>query len=151
MVKQTKLGDFPPMTLRRGPMAKWNLDKLSNVNQKGTTMAKTISKNNCTYVRTEILRKANVCVMEDRAADHGDMENNFKTISDLWSTFLDIDISPSQVGMLMCLLKIARQKSNPKHADNYIDLAGYAACTGELSADKPEPEVKTVKFQGGNT
>jgi len=48
------------------------------------------------------------------------------------------------VGMLMCLLKIARQKSNPKHADNYIDLAGYAACTGELSADKPEldPVVK---------
>ena len=131
-------------------MAKWNLDKLSNVNQKGTTMAKTISKNNCTYVRTEILRQAHDCVMEDRAADHGDMENNFKTISDLWSTFLDIDISPSQVGMLMCLLKIARQKSNPKHADNYIDLAGYAACTGELSADKPEPKIPVVKFQGGN-
>jgi hypothetical protein len=51
---------------------------------------------------------------------------------------------------MMCLLKIARQKSNPKNAENYLDLAGYSACAGELSAHKTEPEVPVVKFQGGN-
>lgn len=128
-------------------MAKWNLDKLSNVNQKGTTMAKTISKNNCTYVRTEILRKANVCVMEDRAADHGDMENNFKTISDLWSTFLDIDISPSQVGMLMCLLKIARQNQTLKTQTIILIWRDTQLALVSCQQISQSPKLKLLSFK----
>lgn len=35
--------------------------------------------------------------------------------------------------MMMALLKIARVKADPKKTDSYIDLAGYAACAGEIA------------------
>jgi hypothetical protein len=38
---------------------------------------------------------------------------------------------------MMSLLKLARIRSNPGHSDNWIDLAGYAACGGELAAKPP--------------
>jgi hypothetical protein len=34
---------------------------------------------------------------------------------------------------MLALLKVARIRSNPKHADNWIDIAGYAACGGEIA------------------
>ena len=45
--------------------------------------------------------------------------------------------------MMMALLKIARIKSGTATEDSYIDLAGYAACGGEIAtgrknADKGE-------------
>jgi len=131
------------MTPGRGPMAKWNLNKLSNVSQKGKPMTK--------YTRSEILDKAKQLVNVERATEHGDMEDNLTTIAELWGVYLERHVHPSDVAIMMCLLKIARQKSNPTNPDNYLDLAGYSACAGELSAVNPEPEVKAVKFQGGNT
>lgn len=76
--------------------------------------------------------------MKDRAADHGDMEDNFTRIAGLWSGFLGVDVSAADVALMMGLLKIARAKSNPAHQDNWVDLAGYAACGGE-AATKQEP------------
>jgi len=121
-------------------MAKWNLDKLSN---KGKTMTK--------YTRTEILDTAKQLVNVDRANDHGDMEDNFTTISEYWSLHLDYYVSPSDVAVMMTLLKLARIKSNPNSGsgDNWIDGCGYLSLGAELSADKPEPEP-VVTFQGGN-
>ena len=37
----------------------------------------------------------------------------------------------------MELLKVARANENPSHADNYIDIAGYAACAGEIEGVNP--------------
>ena len=119
-------------------MAKWNLDKLLNVSQKGKPMTK--------YTRTEILDTAKQLVNVDRASEHGDMEDNLTTIAELWGVYLERHVHPSDVAIMMCLLKIARQKSNPKNVENYLDLAGYSACAGELSAHKPEPE-KVVRYE----
>jgi len=117
-------------------MAKWNLDKIKNVNQKGMTMAK--------YTRSEILDTAKEYVTKDRAATHGDMESNLTTIAELWGVYLERHVDPSDVAVMMTMLKIARIKSNPRNADNWLDACGYMACGGELSADKPEldPVVK---------
>jgi len=117
-------------------MAKWDLGKLSNANQKGTTMAK--------YTRSEILDTAKEYVTKDRAATHGDMESNLTTIAELWGVYLERHVDPSDVAVMMTMLKIARIKSNPRNADNWLDACGYMACGGELSADKPEldPVVK---------
>ena len=121
-------------------MAKWNLDKLPN---KGKTMTK--------YSRSEILDTAKKYVTKDRAEQHGDLEENFDKIADLWNCYLEGSyISVTDVGVMMALLKIARVRSNPKNIDNFVDGAGYLACSGELSAKEPEPEVKAVNFQGGN-
>ena len=39
------------------------------------------------------------------------------------------------VANMMVLLKIARAKENPKHMDNWVDMAGYATCAGEIAAE----------------
>ena len=82
--------------------------------------------------RGSILDTAKEYVTKDRAADHGDMENNFNMIADYWSLHLEQHIDAHDVAVMMTLLKVARIKSNPKHMDNFIDGAGYLACGGEL-------------------
>lgn len=83
--------------------------------------------------RAEVLETAKEYVTKDRAADHGDMEDNFRTIASYWSIHLDCAVLPHDVGVMMMLLKAARTKSNPSHSDNYIDAAGYSACAAELA------------------
>lgn len=82
--------------------------------------------------RAEVLDDAKQKVTVDRAADHGNMEDNFTTIAKYWSNHLGHDVTPIDVGIMMTLLKIARLKGNPYHQDNYVDGAGYLACAGEL-------------------
>lgn len=31
--------------------------------------------------------------------------------------------------------KVGRAKENPKHQDNWVDMAGYAVCAGEIAAE----------------
>ena len=78
--------------------------------------------------REEVLEKAKKCVCGDRDEDYGKPENNFGMIAKLWSVYLSTDIT----GM-MALLKIARVATGRYKADNYVDLAGYAACAAEVS------------------
>jgi ribosomal protein L20 len=85
--------------------------------------------------RPEILDTAKQYVTKDRAADHGDMENNFRTIAEYWSTHLGMAVTPDDVAVMMTLLKLARIKSNRKHLDNWIDGAGYLACGGEIASE----------------
>lgn len=83
--------------------------------------------------RAKILDTAKGYVTRDRAADHGDMEDNFRTIASYWNAHLDIDyIAPQDVAVMMTLLKIARIKSNENHLDNWVDACGYMACGGEI-------------------
>lgn len=83
--------------------------------------------------RDETLAAARRIVSEDRQATHGGPEQSFATIADLWTAYLDHAIGPADVAAMMALLKIARLKANPKHADSWIDLAGYAACGAEVA------------------
>jgi hypothetical protein len=84
--------------------------------------------------RADILATASEYVTQDRAATHGDAENNFRRIADLWNAYLGVNtISAVDVAVMLALLKVARIKSNPKHPDNWIDIAGYAACGGEIA------------------
>lgn len=91
--------------------------------------------------RKEILEAAAACVCGDREEDYGTPEDNFRLIADFWSLYIhkrcvspgaDVSILPEDVAMLMALLKIARIATGRSKPDSYIDLAGYAACGGEL-------------------
>ena len=96
--------------------------------------------------RTEILKKANECVTGSRQQDYGSAERNFELIANLWSTYLDTDISAVDVAMMMSMLKIARIKSGRLHEDNFIDLAGYAACAGEIAhRETDSPRLERIK------
>lgn len=89
-----------------------------------------------TMTRDEILSAAAKCVSGDREQDYGNPEDSFKTISLLWNSYLadklHAIIEPKDVAAMLALLKIARIASGHAKADNWIDLAGYAACGGEI-------------------
>ena len=88
--------------------------------------------------RKEILAAAKQCVCGDRDQDYGSPEKSFEMIAALWEPYLrqkcgaDICLTAADVGAMMCLFKLARIAIGHGKADNWIDLAGYAACGGEL-------------------
>lgn len=93
--------------------------------------------------RAEILDAAKACVCGEREQDYGTPENNFTLISKLWEAYTGHSYSAKDVGVMMALLKIARIKGGSKD-DNFVDLAGYAACAGELAAEPlPAPAPMT--------
>ena len=93
--------------------------------------------------RKEILKQAEKTVCTDREGQYGSPEDNFRRIADLWTTYCGgYSFEPKDVAMMMSLLKIARIATGKHKDDNYIDLAGYAACGAELGALEPrEPDT----------
>ena len=92
--------------------------------------------------REEILNQANKCVCTDRNKEYDDPEDNFSTIAAFWETYLDARKEPRRpldsmdVGMMMVLLKVARvAASDGRSEDSFVDIAGYAACAGEIAAN----------------
>lgn len=102
--------------------------------------------------REQILDEAKKCVCGQREQDYGSPESNFQLIADLWNAYLCKDnlftcedyveaiyhpvynlISSKDVAMMMALMKIARIKNGGGTGDSFVDLAGYAACGGEIS------------------
>ena len=82
--------------------------------------------------RKEILSKEAECVTGQREQDYGSPEQNFQIIADLWSAYTGLSFEPVDVAMMMALLKIARIKNGGGTGDSFVDLAGYAACGGEI-------------------
>lgn len=88
--------------------------------------------------RTEILKKANECVTGYRQQDYGEAEDNFGIIAKLWSAYTGREYTALDVAMMLGLVKVGRAASGNYHPDNYVDLAGYAACAGEIAGRKAE-------------
>ena len=84
--------------------------------------------------RTEILEAACRCVCGDREQDYGSPESNFGKIAEFWSTYAGYPFDAKDVAAMLALLKIARIASGNAKDDNWIDLAGYAACGGEIES-----------------
>ena len=96
--------------------------------------------------RQRTLEMAAEIVASDRQRDYGTPERNFETIADLWRVYLDarldacpeakggpIPLEPHDVAVMLGLVKVARLVTSPQKADNWIDLAGYAACGAEVA------------------
>lgn len=99
--------------------------------------------------RKDILDAANKCVNGDREGDYGSPERNFETIAELWNAYIGHKSGPvvltgSDVAAMMALMKISRIASGKPKADNWIDLAGYAACGGELQTAHSEPTKSSM-------
>ena len=85
--------------------------------------------------RPEILDTAKKCVCGDREQDYGTPEKNFGTIAALWTAYKGIELTAVDVAAMLSLVKLGRIASGHGKADNWIDLAGYAACGGEIEAN----------------
>ena len=86
-------------------------------------------------VRQAILDKAAYLIDGDRANDYGDAQDNFERIATYWNTHLGlIDlITPTDVGIMMTLLKVARLHGEAKSIDSFVDVCGYMALAGEMA------------------
>lgn len=90
--------------------------------------------------REEILKKANQIVNGDRDEQYGTPESSFKKIASYWSEYLNCAIDAKDVAIMMILFKVARlcESNKGMHSDTWIDIAGYAACGGEVSTRKKD-------------
>ena len=94
-------------------------------------------------IRAGILEEARKAVCTDRNEQYGEPENSFSVIAELWSAYLTarcapgnsrIDLSAADAAEMLVLFKVARSATAiTKKADTYADMAGYAACAGELA------------------
>lgn len=100
-----------------------------------------------TKTRNQVLEKAKVIMNNDRQNNYGEPENNFGVIAEYWNTYLKSRgyiatdrIKPSDVSIMMGLLKTARTGSSPYHEDNYVDAVNYFAIAYELKLVEKETE-----------
>lgn len=101
--------------------------------------------------RAEILAAAGRCVTGGRDKEYGEPEDSFDLIAQLWEPYIraacvspgaNVGIREQDVAILMALLKIARAAVSDK-PDNFVDLAGYAACAGEAAQSVcPVPPIE---------
>ena len=98
--------------------------------------------------RKECLDAAAGCVLKDRQNQYGGPENNFERIAQMWNGYLGTNsIKPWDVAAMMGMLKMARARFNPKYADNWVDMAGYAACGIECATAQEEFDKGLDEFQ----
>lgn len=88
--------------------------------------------------RKEVLEEALRIVMSDRNTDYGTPEQNFGDIASLWSWYRGVAFDPHDVAVMLILLKIARIRTSPGKLDHWVDIAGYAACGGEVRPGEVE-------------
>lgn len=73
-------------------------------------------------------------VRGNREQVYGSPDQNFRTISELWSSWLTvrtgekIELDGADVCYLMQLMKLARLANSPRHRDSVVDIIGYADC-----------------------
>lgn len=80
--------------------------------------------------RKQILEEAIRIVCGGR--NYGTPEDNFGVVAQLWSVYIDAPVSAEDVSAMQIMLKLARVKTGVAKDDNWIDIAGYAACGGEI-------------------
>ncbi len=93
-------------------------------------------------VAVRLLEQATAAV-RDRHAVYGPPTAHFaRTVGMVNSLFADVlrrPLTTADWARIMILDKLARDLGPKPHADNAVDLAGYAACLAECQASAPPP------------
>ena len=97
-----------------------------------------------TVSRADILDRAKAIVTGEREKQYGKPEDNFAIIAELWGAYTGYKFSPVDVAMMMALLKVALIKTGVGTVDSFVDLAGYAACAGEIAERNATTSVQAA-------
>lgn len=80
-------------------------------------------------------------IVAEREGQHGKPAETFKAIAAAWSVYLTaivgvpVMLREEDVAMMMVELKVQRFAGGQgTHMDTLLDIAGYAACAGELAS-----------------
>lgn len=80
-------------------------------------------------------------IVAEREGQHGKPADTFKAIAAAWSAYLTavvgvpVMLREEDVAMMMVELKVHRFAGGQgTHMDTLLDIAGYAACAGELAS-----------------
>lgn len=84
-------------------------------------------------IREQLLNKAKEITVGKRDQDYGSPGANFLMASRMLSAYLGWDIKPEQIAVILMIIKICRIKASPSKPDNWLDIAGYAACGAEVA------------------
>ena len=84
--------------------------------------------------RGSILDEAKEVINGERQNHYGDPEDSFALIAEYWSIYLERNITPQDVAMMMVLFKLARESHQHKR-DNLVDAAGYLGILGDMCED----------------
>ena len=106
------------------------IDAIEETNQCKSTVAR----------RDHILDTAKSIINGERQGTYGKAEDSFKVIADLWSGYLPVKVTPTDVANMMILMKVARNASGVYKEDNWVDICGYAALGGEIQENVKENE-----------
>lgn len=95
-----------------------------------------------TVTRAGLLDMAKAVVCGDRDRQYGSPEDSFWAIAHYWTVYLQQvghlpehrELTAEDTAIMMILLKVARQAGRGK-LDNWVDIAGYAACGAEITAE----------------
>lgn len=96
---------------------------------------------NAPVTREALLEMACRIVSGDRDKQYGSPEDSFWVIAHYWTVYLQQvghlpehrELTAEDTAIMMILLKVARQAGRGK-LDNWVDIAGYAACGAEITA-----------------
>ena len=87
----------------------------------------------------DLLNHAAGLVGGERDRTHGTKYDNFRRIAAMWNAYLGVRANPAaqltaeDVGLMMVALKLARTQHGSWNPDDYVDMAGYAACASECA------------------
>lgn len=73
-----------------------------------------------------------VKILRERGRQYGDVGSSFSGIAKMWGAYLDLDLSASDVAMMMLLLKVSRAKRGKVSTDTVDDIIGYCMLYGEM-------------------
>lgn len=100
-----------------------------------------------TSPREDVLEQAHNLIMGDRNVQYGPPNDDFNKTAIMWDTYIKAvfrardSLKPHDVAAMMAMLKLSRIAWAPQKQDNWIDLAGYAAC----GWDCVEAESESIK------
>lgn len=89
-------------------------------------------------IANTLLTKACKAVTTERGTTHGDTNQSFEMIAELWSVYLshrfpngDVKLTPVDVAQMMSLLKKSRSVyGDTSNEDHFIDDLGYSSLAG---------------------
>lgn len=102
-------------------------------------------------IRSHVLIEAESLVNGDRDDEYGDPNDDFHKTAVMWDVYLKSvykhrdHLLPHDVAALMSMLKLSRIAWAPERRDNWVDLAGYAACGWDCASSAIEPVVDVVQ------